>query len=70
MDPRTQTDLFLLAWAAAAVGWDVLVLLLHGPEATISARVLGWSLCSPWLRVALLVGLGMLLGHWFLPQRR
>lgn len=70
MDPRRQTDLFLTAWIAVAVGWDVLVLLRHGVEATISARVLDWSQAHPALWGVLLVGLGVLIGHLLLPQRR
>jgi hypothetical protein len=61
---------FLIVWIAALVLWDTWVLVRLGPDFTISALLLRWSLRWPFLPLAAAFGLGILTGHLFWPQTR
>ena len=57
----STTDLFCLWVVAAALVFDLVVLLRYGWQATISTRVVHWSRLHPSIPFAL----GFLAGHWF-----
>jgi hypothetical protein len=61
MRPATLTQLLLLLWIAAAIGWDVFAYYRWGDAATVSVAIQTWARRWP----LLLVALGMLLWHLF-----
>ena len=64
-----HTDVFLAFWILAAVAWDVTYLTTYGSSATISGRLLYWCQAWPPFGYLVVLAVGVLVGHWFLPQR-
>ncbi len=61
MPPKYYTYLFVLAWIATAIGWDLFVYRQWGSEATITRTLEKWTDDFP----ILLIALGALLWHLF-----
>jgi hypothetical protein len=68
--PQTQwlTLIFLLAVSAAVIGYDILIIQLAGPDASVS-RVLSRLLELPSAFVVFVFWLGVLVGHVWMPTR-
>jgi hypothetical protein len=62
------TLFFLAAITAAVIGYDVLIIRVAGPDASIS-RVLGSLLELPSAFVVFVFWLGVLVGHVWIPSR-
>lgn len=66
MTGRAWTIAILIATTLGLIGWDIYVALTPEPGDTISQVVLGFAQNHPVLPFAF----GVLMGHFFWPQRR